>query len=946
MTESPLVGRQSDLAVLRAALQATAEGAGGCVVVEGPSGMGKSRMLATVAAEALESEMIVASGRATELDRVAPLTTLMTSLQRSGTPGLQLGPLDVHEGNRYWLVNRLGELIEDYVRTRPLLVVLDDAQWADELTALALRVLIPALSSSPVLWLLARRLVPAHSLAQDAIELLIEDGAECVRLEPLDDDAVAEMCRNILRGPPHPSVLTLARRSGGNPFLLEQLLTTLRDEGGVVTGPDGTVSVVDRDLPSGFLTAVDQRLRALSPEARRLLEVGAVLGRPFTLHEAAGLVEPSAVELVGAADEAVGAGTLVERGPALAFCHDLIREAVYSGLCGAVRLALHREAAAVVQAEGRSPVEVAEHLVRSGRKGDEQALGVLREAATQVAASAPSTAADLILRMLQLMDTQHESRPHLIADAVHLLASAGRLVEAGELGETALHAGLDAPEEAALLLGLAEALKHAGQNTAVVAYTRRALSRPGVPDRARAQLLAVLAHGLLGVGEIEDAEHAGAEAAALAATSDVPAAWVFATVARSVAARTRGQLNVALALARRAVQAADRAGGEARHRHPRLWLARGLATLDRFDEADAMYAAGQSEADHLGTAWSQPLWHYYRAELRLFAGRLDDAQAEAEAGLRVAKQLGALQLGVPLLGVLAQVAIRRGEMSAAEGHCRDAEGLVAGGISVGAAELTWPRALLQLAGGHASAALDTLADAYDGFCSRLALVADDPSAAAVLVRLAQRCGAAAQAERAAEAARSLADRNPGVASFAGGAAHAEGLLHGDLDLLREAVAHYRASPRPLARAAALEDAARAEQAAGDAPEAVRLLSEALDHYTTSGARRDQARTQKALRTLGVRRRRGPHPGGGLASAWASLTESEMRVVRLVAEGFTNREVANQLFLSPHTVDSHLRHVFTKLDLNSRVQLTRLFATLEAPGDERELEPMALATSRG
>ncbi|HEX6074666.1 MAG TPA: AAA family ATPase [Micromonosporaceae bacterium] len=928
-TGSLLVGRDDALATLRSALRTTVDGAGGCLIVEGPAGIGKSRMLAAGIVEAHKLDMMVASGQATELDRVAPLSSLMTSLRQNSPPGFEISRLGSQDGNRLWLVHHLGEMIADYVRARALLIVLDDAHWADELTALALRVLVPALSSSPVLWLLARRRVPTRSSAQDAIDWLAGEGARRLELGPLGEAAVAELCANVLEARPDSTVLALANRCGGNPFLLEQLLTTLRDAGQLLIS-DGVATVVAGDLPSGFLAAVNQRLRDLSLDGRRLLEAGSVLGRPFTVHEAAGLMGRSAVEVVPIANEAVAAGTLVDNGREFAFRHDLIREAVYNNLSGPVRSALHREAAEVARAEDRSPVEIAEHLLRGGHKRDDDVVGILRDAAAQVAPNAPGTAADIILRILDLVGEEDEARPRLISEAVRLLASAGRLVEARELGEAALHTGLDPAAETVLLLGLSEALKHSGYNTAVVEYTRRALARPGIPEASRAHLLAIQAHGLLYVGDIDAADHAGQEAAAIGETSGEHAATVFGMVARSVAARAKGRIGQAITHAREAVRIAEYNGGEARQRHPRLWLARGLVAADRFTEADAVYATGQREADQLGTAWSQPLWHYYRAELRMAAGRLDDAQAEAEAGVRTAEQLTALQLSVPLLALLARVAVRRDQVPMAREYLRRTQRLVADGISVAPGQLTWAAALVHDAMEQPRAAVDALEDVYKGLPDQLLLLTEEPQASATLVRLAQRVEDREKAEAAVAGAQQLAELNPDIASLKGAAAHAEGLLRGDRKTLHTAVEHYRASPRPLALAAALQDAAAAEYAAGNRDRAMALWDQALDHYVNSGAKRDVGQVQRVLRRAGVRRRarRDRRDLGGPVAGWGSLTESELRVVQLVAEGLTNREVADRLFLSPHTVDSHLRHAFTKLGVNSRVELTRRFMAYE------------------
>jgi DNA-binding CsgD family transcriptional regulator len=146
--------------------------------------------------------------------------------------------------------------------------------------------------------------------------------------------------------------------------------------------------------------------------------------------------------------------------------------------------------------------------------------------------------------------------------------------------------------------------------------------------------------------------------------------------------------------------------------------------------------------------------------------------------------------------------------------------------------------------------------------------------------------------------------------------------------LHRAVELYRLAARPLAAGSALEDAARAEQSIPNKrARAVRLLESAMDIYLDCGAQRDMARVQKKLRRLGVRNVRGlsaDRPKSG----WGSLTRAELRVVRAVVDGRTNRETASILFLSPHTVDSHLRRVFSKLGISSRVELTKHFIAHE------------------
>jgi DNA-binding CsgD family transcriptional regulator/tetratricopeptide (TPR) repeat protein len=933
-----LVGRDPERAVLEAVLDATVAGTGGCTTLTGAPGIGKTCLLTLSTREARTRGLAVAPGRAAELDRVAPLTTLVSALQRARPVPVDLSPMRDHEGDRFWYIDRLGEVLESYAARRPLLIVIDDVQWADELSALALRVLVPQLSSMPLRWLLARRPVPADSAGQETLDWLVAEGAAAeIRLAPLDEPSVHRLCSQVVDAEPDNTVLGLVGRCGGNPFLIEQLLGTMLAAGQVVVREGIATVVGDDELPSSFLAAVEQRLRGLTPPARRLLQAGSVFGRPFTVDAVAPLVGTAAPELYPSAEEAVAAGILTERDARLAFRHDLLREAIYNNLSRPVRAAMHRAAAEVTRAEGRSPVEVADHLLRSGHTGDRDAVKVLRVAAAELAGRAPGTAADLIVRALDVLGDHDDDRPALVADAVGLLASAGRLEQAMELGEAALHSGLSRPTEATVLLGLAEALKHAGQNEATVQYANRALALRDVPDPVRARLHAIAAHALLYVDDMAAADRAGADADRLGlAVGEYPAS-VFGSAARSVVARAEGRLDDALAYAEHAVETADQVSGEAAQRHPRIWLGAALSALDHFAEAHRAYTEGRREAERLGTGWSYPLWHYYRASLLTAEGRLDDAVAEADAGLRIAEQLTARQLSVPLLGLLARLAVLRAQMPLAREHMRRMQRLMATGITAPPEDWAWALAMMQEAEGAFDQARLTLTGIFDRLPERLFLFCNDAGAVPTLVRIALRAGDTERAGRVVAAANSLAERNPTVASLAGAAAHAAGLLHRDVAALRTAIDHFRASPRPLARASAMEDAALAEYGAENRPRAVELLEAALTEATACGARRAVIRMEQRLRRLGTRRAAAAPTGDGPASRLAGLTMAELRVARLVAEGRTNRQVAGQLFISPHTVDSHLRSIYNRLGINSRVELTRVVTEHEMtppgrPGD--------------
>jgi DNA-binding CsgD family transcriptional regulator len=816
------------------------------VVIEGPTGIGKSHLLQAAVEEAQLLGMTAASCRATELDRVAPMSTLLSALRRGGLSGIDLATLGGHGNDHFWLVDRVRDLIEAHARKRPLYIAIDDIQWADEFTMMALGTLVPELSGTPIFWAFALSPRTSPCPATSTIDRLVTEGAHRIELGPLCDSAVAEFCAEALGAEPNAIAVGLAARASGNPFLLQLLFTTLRDSGQLAI-VDGAGTVLPGGLPAAFLGAVALRLQDLSADARGLLDVGAILNRPFTVHEAAGLLSRCTVELLPIAREAIQAGLLTTDGPSLWFNHDLIREAVYGSLCEPIRIALCREAAAsMVKIEGQAPAGHSGYLTSGAAgEGGGRATRLLRDTTSQLAG--------------------HRTRSR--------------------------RGGAPAP------------------------------SGDATSDSVRAQLMAIRSHGLIYAGDTAGADQAGAEAAMLAGVTGEYSAMVFGSVARGAAARDQGDIETAIKWTQAAVAAADQAEGGARLHHPRLWLARALATADRFDEADAIYAMGQGKASLPTTEWSNPLCHLYRAELRLAQGLLAEAAGEAEKGLESAERLRALQLSLPCLALLLQVAMHRGDLAAAGRYAAKLDQLTSGKVL----DLLWPMALYQDAIGEPKLALETAAPLIEALPKR-PIFAEASIAGPALVKIAHRAGSRASADAISGALQRLARRNPAISSMAGAALYAAGLQTGDLAAFRLALGHFADSPRPLARAGALQDTAAAEYQAGNRRTAVNHLEEALSLYATAGARYHVATAQQALRDLDLRRE--PHPERSDPAAYPRLTQSELPVAQLVTEGLTNREIATRLYLSPHTVDSHLRHIFSKFGVNNRVELTRRFAHRE------------------
>lgn len=779
--------------------------------------------------------------------------------------------------------------IAEHSRERPLLITIDDVHLADELTALALRSLIPELASSRVVWVLSRRRTAAGGLAQDVLDELLTNGAQRYELGPLGEEAVGEICSAALAADPGPDLLSFALRSQGDPALLIDLLTSLRDSD-IVDIVDGTVRLRSNQLPPDLLSSVETRLRGLSPTTRQLLDAGSVVGRPFTVHEVADLIGIPPTGLMAAVYQALESGVLVESGSALTFRHSLVRDAVHHRMPGPVRATLHREAIPLQLADHRDAAEIAKHVLAgewSGEKLVSQLTGLLENAG---------------------------NGPQLRTDMVRTL------IDGCRLGEARLVIGHPAGTEheqhvrSGLLLELAELVTFLGLDIGIQALTQRLLAENRLSERTRSQLLAASAHGLLHNRRLAEADRVAAEAITLGERVADSTAHTLGLLCRSVVAWQWGDLADATELAQ---QATDILGSDSASRHvPQLWLAKTLIAVDRFDEAEAVLEASRQTGEHQPPAWSQSAWHATRALLRLVTGHVDEAAADATAAVSAAAQPNPLHARP--LTLLGYVSILRNDMAAAQRYLWRAQQVAVDG-SGDARELAWRRALLQDAEGRAEVALGTFEEVCHRALSEPFYLPEEPQAAATMVRIVQLADMPHKAEVVVEAIQAMSRRNPNVPSVTGAAKHAEGLHRGNIAMLHAAAADYSSCGRSISAAAALEDAGYAEDAASHRSRAVSLLRKAHEHYVQAGAERDSTRVRTALgRSAPARSPRRMHT----TDDWYSLTESEMRVAALVAEGLSNREVAKRLFLSPHTVDSHLRKSFAKLGVSNRVQLTR------------------------
>jgi DNA-binding CsgD family transcriptional regulator len=344
---------------------------------------------------------------------------------------------------------------------------------------------------------------------------------------------------------------------------------------------------------------------------------------------------------------------------------------------------------------------------------------------------------------------------------------------------------------------------------------------------------------------------------------------------------------------------------------------------DDFSAAERSIAAGRDSARQAGLMEGVGLAQHLAGQLKLYNGDFEGALAESES------TVGSPAVKALAQTVIATIRIQQGALEAARQHVLLAADLIAD------LDTQAVRPPVRFVQAHLWAAEGRPADGVallDGLFRQpqrwVVLIVTDPTVVPTLVRMAMDAGVPNRAGRLISVAEQLAAANGDARSLCAAVLHARGLVDDNVDLLLEAVALGEGGPRRFATAVAREDAAWALAAGDEVDRAAGLYCGALAGYTAVGATHAARRVRSRLRASGFRcmpaRRRG-RPDYG----WASLTEAELEVVRLVAEGLTNRAIADRLFMSRHTVDSHLRHVFIKLGVTSRVALTRM--VIDHPG---------------
>jgi DNA-binding CsgD family transcriptional regulator len=919
-------GRELELDLVLRLLDSTRRGKSGILLLEGQPGMGKSSLLAAAADAANAEGFCLATSVAEEpsSSAVAPLAPQASLADANGHgAGGQFGP---GTGARARL--------EELGSAGPVLVSLDDLHYACPATLQALRSLPGLLAPFPFSWLLARSSEGGSDDCELLFETLEHEGAIRACLQPLGDDAQMALMTDMLGAIPDRGLVKSAACASGNPFTLTEFVQGLVDEKAISIA-DGGASLISDQVPRRFQAVLRDRLRLLAPKTRHFLATGAILGRSFRLEDVAEMLGESPGSLLAPLEDASAAKIVTAIPEAISFQHDLLWRAVIDEVPQHVREALHRQAGDLVLTQGGSAISAAHHLLASARHGDPVVLARLDQAVADGLRSSPRAAAAVAVQALELTPAAQGERAARTVSAVRALTAAGLWEEASKLAQPALAVPMEARASAPLRCALASLHAMSDRQAEALIEAESIMADPDVAPADRDDAKIVLLQALTG---LRDKQRMAQVATAILEQPGAKRCEVIvgALLVLALVAWDTGRVAEALDLAAEATR--TEAGGTSpngRRFQPELFLASRLIDIRRLTDAEAVMVNPADRIDEPGpVSWSAASPDILRARLALARWRLDEAAAAARSALVHSGAAGMRLHSLIARSILAAVALRRGDLHTAARQLESAPSPVCHFVSVyevGRGDLV--QAQVEEAQSGPGAALTRLAGLYDTIHEHQYLLMSDPASAPWLVRVALAAGDRERAEAIAAAVTGIYLRNPGIPVFRASAEHARGVLESDQACLEQAV---RSHDDPWARASAEEDLGVLCAAAGGRDDAVRHLGAALDDYLATGAERDMARIRRRLRRLGVRPRHwtsAKRPPTG----WDSLTDTDRSVSNLVAQGLTNQQVADQLFISVHTVAFHLRQVFSKLGIRSRVELARLALEKTARGEQGALE---------
>jgi len=931
--EDELIERESELALLERAVQEAQDGSGSVLLVEAPTGLGKSHLLAAGRALATDAGLAVLAAMGRELERDfsfgVALQLFESRLERAeleeraelfagpaklAEPLFRHGPRETLPGQAFSLFHGLYWVCSNLTGQGPLMLCVDDANWVDEPSLRFALYLAQRIDELPVVLVLACR--PLESGEELLSEIAADPVVQRIRPKPLSAEGVVQrVCSSLFPSADAAFCDACFEVTRGNPFLLRELMAELVADG--VAPSRASVERVRELAPRPVAVSLARRLRGVTG-AEQLARAVAVLGDEVELRHAGRLagLEPSNAAPI--ADALMGL-EIFREGEPLNFAHPIMRNACYHSIPPAERGEAHLKAARML-AEGETPAElIAGHLLLARREASGWAVQLLMEAAERaLARGAPGSAAHYLHRALEEPPPE-ESRARVVLALGRAKALAGEpdavasLTEALEL--------LDDPREQGLAaLDSGRALAAQGRHRDATVVFKRGLSQLSSEDhelRARLQAgYAMSARIALPPDEID--REAFPDERALESLPPPARGVVLAHVSLD-RALSGGTAEEVRELAREALGRGSLLDEETADGLGYYAAVMALAIAEDLQAAELASAAALEEARSRGSVLGFGTACYFRAFTLLRRGRVDDAAANAQNALASGQRGWRLALA-GAHSMLADSLIERGELTQARRELAEAARAIEEG--------DLPTYLFHTARGRLRLSEGLYAEALEDFrnCGEhlAAMGSGNPAVAEWRLGAAFAHSQLGNPDKALELVEEdLAEaRRFGAPGPEGAALRALGWARkGDagLEALYEAVAVLERSECALELARALVDLGAALRRAGRRKDAAEPLREGLDRAERCGARVLADRARSEVTAAGWRPRR------TAVSGLEALTPRERQVAELAAQGMSNREIAEALFVTVKTVEWHLGHSYEKLGVSSRGDLGRALA---------------------
>ena len=924
-----LLDRDVELAELGRRLARVRAGVGGVVVVEGPAGIGKSSLLAVASRAAARDGAAVLRASCSPLEQDAAwgvARQLVEPLRsRPEWPVLSAGAavlaervLDAHSDepirvgdSMHAAVRGLTCLAGNLAERGPVVVVVDDVHWADAPSLRWLAVLARSLPDLPVGVLCALR-TGEPVAAPDVLPELVAGAPEPpLRPRRLGAEASATLVRSRLPAATAAFLAACHTVTGGNPFLLIALVGHVVAEG--LPPDDGTAARLDGFGPEQVSRVLERQLARLPENAGSLARAIAVLGPGAELRHAAGLAGLDIGTSVRAADALHAAG-LLRVGTGLTLAHPLIAGTLYAGMPPGERAMCHARAAALMTAERADPERVGLHLLRTEPIGERATVDRLREAARLASSrGAPQSAASFLRRALAEppLDPADEAEVRLelgLALAAYMHPDAYDGLH--DMMRVAVAVAPTPEQRGRIALDGARALGMLGHFDRAFVLCRQALEQaerypPELRERLEAELVTV------GSLDARTAAEAWRHTADRSAPGPVLQLWrVIRSVEAGLANRPAAEVDELL----RPVLEQDLLAAEVGSL-VQSWLTFGLIASDHLPFGLARSSALVDMARPRG--WLIALAHgcMFRACALVRAGEIRDAEPDARLAFDYKLPVAPAPAMLWCLSFLVDALVEAGDLAGAD------EALSAAGQqgeppagAFAAVLVLQSRARLRLAQHRPAAALADAFAARDRAAElgirHVVIAAWRAEAVEALIAL----GNGPEARRLALEQRDLADEL-GAACARGTALRLLGRTDPEpVPLLERAVAVLADSPYRLEHTRALVDLGAALRRANRRADARLPLRAALEQAERGGMQLLARRAREELSAAGARPRRSALSGP------AALTPAEHRIAALAALGESNRGIAERLYITQRTVETHLTHAFAKLQITTRAEL--------------------------